>query len=749
MEIRRDDLLLGEYRVLDGPIGNGATAKVWRILHTVWGTELALKQPTEECLADPESRRGYLEECSHWLRLGLHPYIVTCYFVRRIGGIPMSFCEWCGGSLEQALADAREASMQSLLRIGVQTMTALRYMHSHGGLVHGDIKPSNIMLSENGTAKLADFGSTGSVKSFTPSYMSPEQYALLEGSDVKITPATDVYSWALMMLTLLAGERKWRYGSDAAAHPQSLVEDILQAVPERASQTQLRRFGKLLTQCLSCVPEQRPADAQITAALCRMLFEEGGSGIPEHCLTDQPLETADHFHNRAVSFLELGDTAEAETYWHRALELEPMHPAAVYGQGVYWWNCGRLTDAQLRTRLENICPEARKRFAQALEKLRGFAQLYRITPAGDSECAVIERIRFSSDSRYLLLLLAFPDDRYSIDVVDAMTGQRVPADVMQAADFPDRTWQTARHGNCQLKLLCEDVPAGCCYAADADSGGQKRLLGKFSYMTFSPDGVLAAAVCTERTSLTVFRTTAPDPLPYLMSRIVPAETLAAQSSRISRTLRALRATSLLPQKLSLLSELSGLGAAAQASYELEAQKLFPLCRRSNYRTAALLGYRRTDGIGDLYCSQDGGFALIVPCKSDRIDKLELVELPACRTVRRLVYPNPFLMRFYSARFDNEETLTVWSHKNGGTADGAAAFLRSVFDLRTMQCVLRSEPCAAPPPQSPEELPQPLRDFCEEKGYRSGSVNAMRTRLIAASGKGELFVYRVDCDLHPL
>ena len=96
--------------------------------------------------------------------LGLHPHIVTCYYVRHLGGVPRVFAELVeGGSLADWIADRRlyagrpEQVLARLLDVAIQFAWGLGYAHEQG-LVHQDVKPANVMMTADGVAKVTDFG---------------------------------------------------------------------------------------------------------------------------------------------------------------------------------------------------------------------------------------------------------------------------------------------------------------------------------------------------------------------------------------------------------------------------------------------------------------------------------------------------------------------------------------------------------------------------------------------------------------
>ena len=164
-KIQKGDIVLDTYQVTSDAI-HGGMGSVWRVHHKIWDVDLAMKRPQPKFFAEGSGRRKeeFIEECQHWIDLGLHPNVVTCYYVRDIGGVPTIFSEWMdGGSLkdrilEGSLYEGTESDIQTrILDIAIQTARGLRYSHDNG-LVHQDIKPGNILVSKEWDAKIADFG---------------------------------------------------------------------------------------------------------------------------------------------------------------------------------------------------------------------------------------------------------------------------------------------------------------------------------------------------------------------------------------------------------------------------------------------------------------------------------------------------------------------------------------------------------------------------------------------------------------
>ncbi|MBO4837309.1 MAG: hypothetical protein J5564_06395, partial [Clostridia bacterium] len=69
-------LLLGTYRIESDPI-HGGMGSVWRVHHTGWNTDLAMKRPQPQMFSDQASKQNFINECQSWINLGLHPNIVS------------------------------------------------------------------------------------------------------------------------------------------------------------------------------------------------------------------------------------------------------------------------------------------------------------------------------------------------------------------------------------------------------------------------------------------------------------------------------------------------------------------------------------------------------------------------------------------------------------------------------------------------------------------------------------------------
>lgn len=303
--IRKGDYLPGDYRVETDAI-RGGMGSVWRIYHTEYGVNMALKRPRQKYFTSPEQKLDFIRECDTWLNLGIHPNIVTCFRVAELYGVPSIFSEWMDFSLKNIMTDGRlyeglsEELEKRLLDIAIQSAEGLSYAHAHrdkngasAGLIHQDVKPGNLLLTKSWDVRVADFGlsrayavlaTTGGMNhdrasvshagrlngdstilspagGYTLAYCSPEQM-----DDRPLTRRTDIYSWAVSMMEMYIGARSWETGVVAGLR-----------CGEYMKHTRVRlapRLKDLLTQCMKKDTAERPRDFDWIIDELRKLYKE-------------------------------------------------------------------------------------------------------------------------------------------------------------------------------------------------------------------------------------------------------------------------------------------------------------------------------------------------------------------------------------------------------------------------------------------------------------------------------------------
>jgi WD40 repeat protein len=264
----------------DGPAGRGAPPAVagYTIVRELARTSASVVYEARQAhpgrpvalkmiLAGPHAGVGHrarlLAEADAIARLR-HPNIVQVYEVGSHDGVPFLSLEYMeGGDLAALLAaaplpPARAAALLEVLARAVHAAHA-------AGVIHRDLKPANVLLTADGTPKVADFGlarhdrpeltATGAVMG-TPSYMAPEQAA---GQNRAVGPAADVYALGAILYECLTGRPPFRGDSDLETLQQTASAE---PVPPRRLRATVPR--DLDTVCLKCL-EKEPARRYATA----------------------------------------------------------------------------------------------------------------------------------------------------------------------------------------------------------------------------------------------------------------------------------------------------------------------------------------------------------------------------------------------------------------------------------------------------------------------------------------------------
>jgi len=360
-EWKTGDVVLGLYEVA-GLLGQGGMGRVYRVHHRGWGVDLAVKVPLKQALDAAGGVEAFEREAETWVNLPLHPHMVSCYYVRRLEGIPRVFAEYVdGGTLGDAIRARRLLTLDTILDAAVQFAWGLHDAHEQG-LVHRDVKPANVMMTAEGVAKVTDFGLAGAriapaPVAFgsgdttalaagggggTPAYMSPEQWA-----GKPLSRRTDAWSWGLSVLEAFLGQRTWQVGPAAS----KVLEEAVVAEPPDGLPPIPPAVIALLRRCFTTEPEGRP-HTMAEAADALIAVYEGETGRPYPRTKPTPgRQTAATLNNRAVSLLDLG-RGDPDALWTKALAAEPQHLESTYNQALHAWTQGRAGDTDLVARVE-------------------------------------------------------------------------------------------------------------------------------------------------------------------------------------------------------------------------------------------------------------------------------------------------------------------------------------------------------------------------------------------------------------
>ena len=272
-------------------LGRGGMGVVYKARHRRLNRLVALKMLIAGAHAGPAERARFQREAEAVASLR-HANIVAVYDVGDHEGCPYFTMELLeGGTLAQALAGTPQSARQAAALL-ITLAEAVQAAHQ-AGIVHRDLKPANILLTAEGTPKVADFGlarhfegeqalTLSGARIGTPSYMAPEQVI---GKTGTIGPAADIYALGAVLYEMLTGRPPFR-GETAAETERQVIHDE-PVSPSRLNTKVPRDLETICLKCLSKEPQRRYASAAALADDLRR-FGEGRPiqarpvGWPEH-----------------------------------------------------------------------------------------------------------------------------------------------------------------------------------------------------------------------------------------------------------------------------------------------------------------------------------------------------------------------------------------------------------------------------------------------------------------------------------
>ena len=162
---KKGDFIGQKYEVYD-VLGEGGFGIVYLAYSHELQSAYALKTFRDEYIEDIKTRERFRKEAQVWIDLERHPYIVRAYFVEEISGrlyIAMEHIasDETGMNTLDGYLRRRPPDLAQSLRWAIQFCHGMEYAYSRGVRCHHDIKPDNIMISQDKTMKISDFGLAG------------------------------------------------------------------------------------------------------------------------------------------------------------------------------------------------------------------------------------------------------------------------------------------------------------------------------------------------------------------------------------------------------------------------------------------------------------------------------------------------------------------------------------------------------------------------------------------------------------
>ncbi|MEI6235006.1 MAG: protein kinase [Planctomycetota bacterium] len=382
------DVIEGKYDVT-AIAGQGGMGVVYKVHHREWNIDMAVKTPLPALIKDTSAKARFLREAQLWVDLGLHPNLVQCWYVRDLGGMPRVFVDYlAGGSLKDWFVSGRvgPGKWTVIIDLIVQACDGLGYAHDRG-VVHRDIKPGNMLMSEDGRLCITDFGlvklagvediesscdadssvaldteSEGLTRTGlslgTPQYGAPEQWGQARHVDAR----ADIYAMGVTLYELCCGRRPFDE-SGKGEPPQIIIARHLSVKPAdpRTYRSDVPApLAELALKCLAKNPADRPQTlGDMRRALADAYAFLSGELLPR--LVPEVAESrASALNNRAVSMWDLGQPTQAEAAWKEALALDPRHAESIYNSALIEFRSGTLSDFEAELRLREAAKTNRK-----------------------------------------------------------------------------------------------------------------------------------------------------------------------------------------------------------------------------------------------------------------------------------------------------------------------------------------------------------------------------------------------------
>lgn len=263
-----DRLIAGRYRLTD-PIGTGAMGVVWRATDVRLRRTVAVKQVllgpglTREAALEAKlraKREGRIAARLH------HPNAITVFDVVEEDEQPWLVMEYMDApSLAAKLAGGRTLPAMEVAKIGAQAAAALAAAHD-AGIVHRDVKPANLLVADDGTVKITDFGISRAVGDVTvtatgflagtPAYLAPE---VARGENPE--PASDVFALGSTLYAAVEGAPPFGEGDNPLAVLHAVARAQVRP-PEKAGD-----LGPVLMRLLAATVDERPTMKEARRAL--------------------------------------------------------------------------------------------------------------------------------------------------------------------------------------------------------------------------------------------------------------------------------------------------------------------------------------------------------------------------------------------------------------------------------------------------------------------------------------------------
>lgn len=340
---------LGRYHILE-QLGEGGMATVYKAFDTRLERDVAVKVIRVDQFAPAVLERilkRFEREAKALARL-THPNIVHVNDFGEQEGVPYLVMDYLpGGTLKQRLG--RPMPWEDATRILLPVARALQFAHGHG-IIHRDVKPSNILITLSGEPMLSDFGIAKILESDetttltgtgigvgTPEYMAPEQWT------GQTTSQSDIYSLGVVFYEMVTGRKPFMADTPAAI----LLKQATESLPRPAQYVSdiPDKVEKLLLKALARLPQERYPDISVFANALEELVTKSGKREKSFITPTVPPKITASPDTAATIDQEDTQATQLQETTHDVVLPPPPHqshyaPAAVSKQATQkpmWW----------------------------------------------------------------------------------------------------------------------------------------------------------------------------------------------------------------------------------------------------------------------------------------------------------------------------------------------------------------------------------------------------------------------------
>jgi len=255
-----DQKLLGHYEVLER-IGEGGMASIYKARDMQLGRFVAIKVLPAWGMGNPTWRQRFKSEATRASAVN-HPNIVTIHGIAEENGVDFIVMEFVDGKTLNRRIPAGGLSVEDTLNYAIPLADALVTAHE-AGILHGDLKPLNLMVTDDDRIILLDFGLAQTLRSKdaqvstpkmqgkfgTRAYMAPEQLANLGAAP---DPRSEIFSFGLILFEMLCGRHAF-----VAFRSSDPVDAILKKNPRNLPPKVPDTLASIVYRCLEKAPDQR------------------------------------------------------------------------------------------------------------------------------------------------------------------------------------------------------------------------------------------------------------------------------------------------------------------------------------------------------------------------------------------------------------------------------------------------------------------------------------------------------------